>query len=305
MPDVLRMDQGEPVRARVAVVGCGGAGCNILQQVPADLGVTRVALNDAPHRSMAGIPSRLILPNASLDGLASLDEAAVRQLSSPEEKAISGPILNHDLVVAIAGLGGETGGPAAALVGRVARIVGSRSLAFVTQPFTAEGVNRRSAAERSLAVLQRKVDGIVSFPNDELLRLAPKLPLLQAFQVLGAIMVRPLADLARSMTRTDAATLCDVVRGVSRWRFGGGGGRGKHRAFEAVEEALASPWLPENRDSLRRLVVVFGAADSGDALAEEIVHEIRLAVPSASLLIGSYSEPALEDRLRLSLLAGS
>ena len=39
--------------------------------------------------------------------------------------------------------------------------------------------------------------------------------------------------------------------------------------------------------------------------AEEIVHEIRLAVPSASLLIGSYSEPALEDRLRLSLLAGS
>src|SRR3972149_4588519 len=40
MPEVVRMGQGEPERARIAVVGCGGAGCNVLQQVPADL-VTR------------------------------------------------------------------------------------------------------------------------------------------------------------------------------------------------------------------------------------------------------------------------
>src|SRR2546427_6103828 len=155
MPDVLRLGQGEPAPARIAVIGCGGAGCNILQQVPAGLGLTRVALNDAPHRSMAGVPSRLIIPKESLVGLATMDETAVKQLSTPEEKSISGAILNHDLVVPLAGLGGETGGPAACPVGRVARILGTPAGPPLPGPFTAEGVNPRTAAGKALATLSQ------------------------------------------------------------------------------------------------------------------------------------------------------
>ena len=305
MPDVLRLGQGEPARARIAVVGCGGAGCNVLEQVPTDLGLTRVALNDAPHRSMAGISSRLILPRESLPGLALMDEAAVRMLNSPEEKAISGTILNHDLVVPVTGLGGETGGPAAALVGRVARILGSTTLALVAVPFAAEGLNRRTAAEKSLALLGKKADGVVTFANDELLKLAPQLPLLRAFRVLGAIMVRPLIDLARCATRTDVPTLRDALRAVPRWRFGAGGGREKHRVYEAVEEAFASPWIPSNRDLVRKVVAVAGAADFSEGVAGEVAHELRLAAPQASVLLGGYSDPTLGDDLRLSVLAGS
>jgi len=86
-------------------------------------------------------------------------------------------------------------------------------------------LNRRAAAGRSLDFLGKKVDGVVAFPNDELLTLAPQLPLLQAFRVLGTIMARPLADLARAMTRADVATLRDFLRGAPRWRFGAGEGR--------------------------------------------------------------------------------
>ena len=303
MPDVLRLGQGEPAPARIAVVGCGGAGCNILQQVPADLGLTRVALNDAPHRSMAGIASRLIIPKESLIGLATMDEIAVKQLSTPEEKSISGAILTHDLVVPLAGLGGETGGPAASLVGRVARILGTPTIALVASPFTAEGANRREAAGRALDLLSKKVDGVVAFSNDELLKLAPQLPLLRAFQVLGAIMVRPLVDLARSMTRTDAATLAAVLRGKARWRFGGGTGDGKHRTYEAMEEALASPWLPPNHDVLERVVVIVAAPDFEDSLANEVLHEVRLAAPRATVLLGGHVDEGVgERRLRVSLL---
>src|SRR2546428_1251940 len=141
MPDVLRLGQGDPAPAGTAVVGCGGAGCNILQQVPADLGLTRVALNDAPHRSMAGVPSRLIIPKESLLGLATMDETAVKQLSTPEEKSISGAILNHDLVVPLAGLGGETGGPPASLLGRRAPSPGTPTAAPAAAPLTPQGFN--------------------------------------------------------------------------------------------------------------------------------------------------------------------
>ena len=304
MPEVLRLGQGEPERARVAVVGCGGAGCNVLQQVPRDLGITRVALNDAPHLSMAGIPARLILAKESLAGLASMAEAAVKELASPEEKSIAGAVLNHDLVVPVSGLGGETGGPAAALVGRVCRILGTASMALVTMPFSAEGMNRRAAAGRALDFLAKKVDGVVAFSNDELLTLAPQLPLLQAFRVLGTIMVRPLADLARSMTRADAATLRDFLRGVPRWRVGAGEGREKHRAFAAVEEAMTSPWLPADKDAIERAVAIGSSADLAEPVAKELIHELRLAVPRASILFGGYPDPALGDRMRLSLLVG-
>jgi len=253
---------------------------------------------------MAGIPARLLLPRESLLGLASMDDAAVKTLSTPEEKGISGAILNHDLVVPLAGLGGETGGPAAALVGRVARILGTATLGLAATPFTAEGINRRVAAERALALLSRKVDGLVAFSNDELLRLAPQLPLLRAFQVLGEIMVRPLVDLARAMTRTDAATLRGFLQSRARWRFGGGSGEGKHRAYAAVEEAFASPWLPRDPDLLGGIVAIVAAPDWGEALAGEVAREVRLAAPRAAPLVGGYADPGLGDRLRVSVLAG-
>jgi len=304
MPEILRLGQGEPVPPRIAVVGCGGAGCNVLQQVPADLGLTRVALNDAPHRSMAGVASRLLLPRESLYGLASMDDAAVKTLSTPEEKTIAGAVLNHDLIVPIAGLGGETGGPAAALVGRVSKILGTATLALAATPFTAEGMNRRVAAERALELLSKKVDGLVAFSNNELLRLAPQLPLLRAFQVLGEIMVRPLVDLARSMTRTDVGTLRGFLLSRGRWRFGGGSGEGKHRAFSAVEEAFASPWLPKDPDMIGGIVVLVAAPDFGEALAGEVAHEVRLAAPRAVPLVGGYADPGLGERVRVSFLAG-
>jgi len=304
MPDVLRLGQGEQKRARVAVVGCGGAGCNVLTQVPSDLGFTRIAMNDQIHRSMAGIPSRLILLRDGLAGLAAMDEAAVKQLAMPAEKSIADAIVNHDLVIPLVGLGGEFGGPAAALVGRVARILGATSFAFIALPFSAEGLFRRRAAEESLNLLTKKVDGVVAFSNDELLRLAPQLPLLRAFQVLGSIMVRPLVELARAATRTDAVTIREVLRSASRWRFGAGEGVGKHRAFAAVEEAFTSPWFPNRPEVVERIVAVAAAADFTEKAAEEVTHELRLTAGRATLLLGGYVDATLGERLRLTVLAG-
>lgn len=304
MADVLRLGQGEPERARIAVVGCGGAGCNALAQVPPDLGVTRVAANDAVHRSMAGIAARLILPREGLAGLAAIDESLVKTLTSPDEKAIAGSILNHDLIVPIAGLGGDFGGPAAALVGRVTRILGESSLALVALPFSAEGLLRRAIAEQSLDLLSKKVDGVLGFPNDELLRLAPQLPLLRAFQVLGTIMVRPLVDLARASTRTDIGTLRGMLRSSRRWRFGAGEAEGKHRAFAALEEAFSSPWFPGRADVIERAIAIVSAADFGEPLASEVARELQLTVPRAKLLLGGYADPNLGEQLKVSVLAG-
>src|SRR2546426_11982045 len=83
MPDVLRLGQGEPAPARIAVVGCGGAGCNVLPPVPPGLGGTRVALNDAPPRSMAGVVSRLVLARGAPPGVAARGVPAGNKRTPP------------------------------------------------------------------------------------------------------------------------------------------------------------------------------------------------------------------------------
>src|SRR2546425_8148402 len=242
VPDTWRLGVGEE-RARVAIVGCGGAGCNVLRRIAAPPNATRIAVNDAIHPSMAEVSTRILVAPGSLQAYASMDEKAVPNMETDEEKEISAALLDRDIVVLLGGLGGELGGWGMSLVGRVARILGDASVAFATVPFTIEGPIRRQLAEAQLRLLQKRTDGVVTFGNDRLLQIARDLPLTKAFAVLGAIMARPASELGASLVRSDVAPIRRTLARVREWRFGMGAGREKHRCFGAVGEAYASPWV--------------------------------------------------------------
>ncbi len=194
-------------RARVAIVGCGGAGCNVLRRVAAPPGVVRIAMNDAPPPKLTDVQARVIVRADSLQAYASMDEKAVQQMETDEEKEISAALLDRDVVLVLGGLGGELGGWGMSLVGRVARILGDTTLAFATIPFGIEGPIRRQLAEAQLHLLQKRVDGLVTFGNDQLLQVAKDLPMAKAFAALSAIMARPASDLASALARPDAVPL--------------------------------------------------------------------------------------------------
>src|SRR5216110_1292539 len=194
-------------RARVAIVGCGGAGCNVLRRVVAPPNALRIALNDAVPPSIADVPTRILVPGGSLQGYASMDEKSVPQMETDEEKQISAALLDRDVVLILGGLGGELGGWGMGLVGRVARILGDTTLALATIPFGLEGPIRRQLAQAQLHLLQKRVDGLVTFGNDQLLQVAKDLPMAKAFAALSAIMARPASDLASALARPDAVPL--------------------------------------------------------------------------------------------------
>src|SRR5438128_11956808 len=165
VPDTWRLGVGEE-RARVAIVGCGGAGCNVLRRVATHPNATRIAVNDAVHPSMAEVSTRVLVAPGSLQAYASMDEKAVPNMETDEEKEISAALLDRDIVVVLGGLGGELGGWGMSLVGRVARILGDASVAFATVPFTIEGPIRRQLAAAPLRVLQNGTAGVVTFSYD-------------------------------------------------------------------------------------------------------------------------------------------
>src|SRR5947209_20054413 len=120
---------------------------------------------------MADVSTRILVVADSLQAYASMDEKAVPNMETDEEKEISAALLDRDIVVMLGGLGGELGGWRISLVGRVARILGDASIAFGTVPFTIEGPIGRELAEAQLRLLQTAADGVVAFSNARLLQL--------------------------------------------------------------------------------------------------------------------------------------
>jgi len=303
VPDTWQFGLGEE-RARVAILGCGGAGCNILRHVVSPPNALRIAINDTVHPSMAGADRRILIPPASLQAYATMDDKAVQKMETHEEKEIAAALMDRDLVLLLGGLGGELGGWGMGLVGRVARILGDASLAFVTVPFSAEGPIRRQLAEGQLRLLQKRADGVVTFRNDQLLQIAPDLPLVKAFAALGAIMAKPTAGLAASLGRSDVVPLRRMLASARDWRYGMGAGREKHRSFLAVEEAYGSPWFTSLPEEVRHAVVLMAVPEPGHDDAE-MLREIRMRSPHAVLAWTSRPQAPGEERAVVQVLAGT
>ena len=302
MPDTWRLGVGEE-RARVAIVGCGGAGCNVLRRVAAPPNATRIAVNDAIHPSMAEVSTRILVAPGSLQAYASMDEKAVPNMETDEEKEISAALLDRDIVVLLGGLGGELGGWGMSLGGRVARILGDASVAFATVPFTIEGPIRRQLAEAQLRLLQKRADGVVTFGNDRLLQVARDLPLTKAFAALGAIMARPAAELGAALARSDVAPLRRTLARVREWRFGMGAGREKHRCFVAVEETYASPWFASLPEEITHAIILMSVPEP-DKDEVEILQEVRRRSPHAVIAWASLPSVGIDDRAIVQVLAG-
>jgi len=302
VPDMWQLGMGEE-RARVALIGCGGAGCNILRHVVAPPNAVRIAMNDAVVPSMAEIPARVIVPAATLQGYATMDEKAVPSMETDEEKEISAALLDRDFVLILGGLGGELGGWGMSLVGRVARILGDATLAFATIPFSLEGPIRRQLAEAQLHLLQKRADGVVTFGNDQLLQVAKDRPMTKALAALSAIMARPASGLAAALARPDVIPFRRMLGRVREWRYGMGAGREKHRCFVAVEEAYASPWFTSLPEEVSHAIVLMTVQEAGSE-EEEILHEIRRRSPRAVLAWASLPHADGDDRAIVQILAG-
>ena len=302
MPDTWRLGVGEE-RARVAFVGCGGAGCNVLRRIAGPPNAIRIAVNDAVHPSMAEVSTRVLLASGSLQAYASMDEKAVPNMETDEEKEISAALLDRDIVVMLGGLGGELGGWGMSLVGRVTRILGDASIAFATVPFTIEGPIRRQLAEAQLRLLQKRADGVVTFSNDRLLQIARDLPLTKAFAALGAIMARPAAELGAALARADVVPLRRTLERAREWRFGMGTGREKHRCFVAVEEAYASPWFTSLPEEISHAIVLMSIPEPNKDEVE-ILQEIRRRSPHAVIAWASAPSDTRDDRTVVQVLAG-
>jgi cell division protein FtsZ len=160
---------GEP---KVCVVGCGGAGNNVVEGLYWDHpGIETIALNDNQDRLCSiSCSSALLIRPEDIDSVEELYGEAIREKLS-----------NSDIVFVVVGLGGTFGSVVAPVVTKVAKEMNLTVLSVGIQPFAEE---MRPHCEETLKELRVMSDAVVVIDNNKLTEISEDLTVEEGFKII-------------------------------------------------------------------------------------------------------------------------
>jgi cell division protein FtsZ len=280
---MIRFAEDGSDRAKIAVVGVGGAGGNaVSRMVAAGIpGVEFVAANtDIQALGLNAAPAKMQLGRDFTRGLGSGGNPQVgRHAAESDVDVIRETVEGMDMVFLTAGMGGGTGTGASPVVARVAREAGALTVGVVTKPFDFEGPVRRRRAEEGIAALKAAVDTLIVIPNQRLLSVVDQdTPLDQAFAVADDVLLRAVRGICELITRPglinlDFNDVRSVMAEMGDALMGSGSATGEGRAIEAAQRAVSCPLLEDVSMSGARGVIVNVTGSRSMTL-----HEVSAAV---------------------------
>ncbi len=284
---------------RPKLFGIGSAGCNIIEGAT----LPTIALTTSSADLARSHAERKFLLGADrLVGLSDPSADVLKLMPSIVGHELLDLFNNTDIAFMMCGLGALTGSLGTKMLCSVAKAKGALGVVLAATPFTAESIRRRELASRVMSDVSSTATLTIEFDNDKLSSLAPNIPLSRAFGLLNGIMIRPVADLCAAMSRDDLPLFREGLGVANYGRFGLGLGRGDERVGRVVGEALSSPWFDFDLSLVTSAIAIYSASDPWDKEGARILQLLEERLPSASIQWGSYADPKLTDRIRLSLL---
>jgi len=294
----LGLGQGK-ARPRLKAVGIGGAGCNAI----ASCNLDAVALC-SNHDSFVPRHRRVVLSDESVRFIRSISPGLLSAADSEAVRTIKEALGESDMIFLFTGLGGETGSHLTPGIAQFARRHSALVIVSVALPFSVEGSGRKETARKALPAIIEAAHATITYPNDGLLKIAPNLPLRQAFKVMDSIMLFPATELAQVITRDDLITLKEDMTSVHELRLGVGEGGGREREGQAVADALTSPWFDRPLEKAVLAIVVVIGKEIDQYTMENVLDRLMHRIPNAKIRYGGRSDPQMGDGLRLMLLLG-
>jgi cell division protein FtsZ len=245
------LDQYEVGQARMVVVGCGGAGQNMVDWLHQKgiNGAEIVAVNtDLQDLKLKTADKKILVGKEVTRGLGAGGDPS-RGASAAQEsiQEIKDALQGADMVFVCAGMGGGTGTGVTPVVAKVAKDMGAIVIGVVTMPFSIERA-RIDRAEFGLQKLRSCTDTVVVIDNNRLVKIAGQLPVKQAFAVaneLVSVMIKGIVEIISvpSLVNLDFADVKAIMSSGGVATVGIGTSDTNRRVEEAVEEALGNPLL--------------------------------------------------------------
>jgi len=304
------------LKPRILVLGVGGAGGNAINEMIESgvEGVEFVAVNtDAQDLKTSKANARIQIGLNITKGLGAGAKHEIGQAAADESlNDIVDILKGSNMVFITAGMGGGTGTGASHVIARAAKELNILAVGVVTLPFLYEAPSRMRRAQLGLEELRKHVDTIIVIPNQNLFKIAnEKTTYKESFQLSNSVLrhgVQSITDLMvkDGLVNLDFADVETVMSSMGKAMMGTGEAEGEGRAAKATDLALNNPLIDDYslRGAKGLLINITGGEDLTLFEVDEITNKIRAEVdPEAEIINGSIIEPALEGKIRVSIVA--
>lgn len=189
---------------RIAVVGVGGAGCNVVSQFYDSMcAVDTIAINtdkDALHNTSAD--SKIYICKEVLKGEGARGDAVIgKKCADIHKDEIKAALAGHDFVFVIAGLGGGTGTGAASVVIEAAQSQGITTFAVAISPFSFEG-SRKEVAKIGYSHIKSVCRNSILVENDLVCERMPDLNINRAFAEVNRSIMKHVMECVKIVENT-------------------------------------------------------------------------------------------------------
>ena len=304
------------LKPRILVLGVGGAGGNAIDgMIESGLeGVEFVAVNtDAQDLRTNKAQAKIQIGSNLTRGLGAGARIDVGQASAEESlNDIINYLQGSNMIFITAGMGGGTGTGASHVIARAAKELNILTVGVVTLPFLYEGPSKMQRALTGLEELKKHVDTNMVIPNQNLFKIAnEKTTFEESFELSNRVLKHGVQSVTDLMVRPglinlDFADVESVMSGMGKAMMGTGEAEGDKRATQAADLALNNPLIDEYslRGAKGLLINITGGKDLTLFEVDEAVNKVRAEVDTeAELIIGAITDPALEGKMRVSIVA--
>lgn len=302
---------------KILVVGVGGAGVNAVDNMAAQ-GLKDVAFlgvnTDAQALSLSSCENKLLIGRNVTKNLGTGGNPYLGEQAALEDREnLRASMEGSDLVFITAGLGGGTGSGASPVIAELARECGALTVAITTKPFDFEGPQRRRHGDTGQMELRKRVDTLITIPNQRLLKIVDeKMPLLEAFKVADSVLLQCVQSISDLITEpgqmnldfADIKTIMDNTGGAV---MGVGFGRGDDKCRQAFSQACSSPLMEEVvvEGAKGILVNITAGPDitlyEVNASMEEFINS--KADPEANIIFGVVIHEDMREEVKVTILA--
>lgn len=314
--DYQRMSHnGITGRARIKVVGVGGAGNNAVNRM-LDAGINSaeyyVVNTDSQILMLSPCENKIQIGSALTKGLGAGADPEVGRAAAEETKdQLAEAVKGTDLLFITAGMGGGTGTGAAPVIAKIARDLKILTIAVVTEPFSFEGKQRVENTAKGLDNLKKYVDTLIVVPNDKIKTIVPKnTPMTEALRVADDILKQSIRGLTElivnpSLINLDFADVKTILKDKGVAHLGVGVAKGDNRILEAVRVAVNCPLLETTIEGARGVILnVVGGKDLTIDEVTDAADLVKSVVDaSANIIFGARIDPNVQDEVEITVIA--
>jgi cell division protein FtsZ len=301
----------------IKVIGVGGGGSNAINHMFSQgiNGVDFVICNtDAQALENSTVPIKIQLGVTLTEGLGAGANPEIGEQSAVESLNEIKSLLstNTKMIFITAGMGGGTGTGAAPIIAKMAKELDVLTVGIVTIPFQFEGKIRNDQAQIGIEKLRTNCDSLIVINNNKLREVYGNLGFKAGFSKADEVLATAARGIAEVITHhyTQNIDLRDaktVLANSGTAIMGSASASGANRAQEAINKALDSPLLNDNKITGAKnvlLLIVSGVEEiTIDEIGEISDHIQTEAGHSANIIMGVGEDETLEGAIAITVIA--